>query len=65
MNQRSLITRLRKADPVAGREAADDPGLRRARIDAILASTAPLRWRRVPPTPHDGAAHHARGTAGP
>jgi hypothetical protein len=41
MNQRSLITRLRKADPVAGREAADDPGLRRARIDAILASSSP------------------------
>jgi hypothetical protein len=41
MNQRSLITRLRKADPVAGREAADDPSLWRARIDAILASSSP------------------------
>jgi hypothetical protein len=39
MNQRTLITRLRDGDPVAGRRAADDPALRRARVDAILASS--------------------------
>jgi hypothetical protein len=38
MNQRTLMTRLRNADPAAGRELVDDAGLRRARVEAILAS---------------------------
>jgi hypothetical protein len=41
MNKRTLITRLRNADPASRLRLADDPNLGRARIDAILASTDP------------------------
>ena len=41
MKEHASITRLRQADPAAGREMAVDPDLRRARVEAILASTGP------------------------
>jgi hypothetical protein len=41
MIEHTVITRLRQADPAAGRDVAIDPGLRRARVEAILASTSP------------------------
>jgi hypothetical protein len=41
MNEHAVITRLRRADPAAGRDVATDPDLRRARVEAILASSGP------------------------
>jgi hypothetical protein len=41
MTEHAVITRLRQADPANGRDAALDPRVRRARVEAILASTGP------------------------
>jgi hypothetical protein len=54
MNEHALITRLQGGDPAAGRDLVVDPALRRARVEAILASTEiepvapPSRRRRFP-----------------
>jgi hypothetical protein len=50
MNQRTVLDRLRSADPADGRHVVDDPGLRRERFEAILRSTSPdpLPARRRP-----------------
>jgi hypothetical protein len=38
MTEHAVITRLRQADPAAGLDVVIDPGLRRARVESIMAS---------------------------
>ena len=51
MNEHAVVTRLRQADPAAGRDVTIAPGLRRVRVEAILASTSPDPVAPPPPRP--------------
>jgi hypothetical protein len=49
VNENSVIRRLRRADPAAGRDVVDEPDLRRARVEAILTSSRPDSLAATPP----------------
>jgi hypothetical protein len=64
VNQRTVIARLRNADPANRRQLVDDADRRRARIDAILASAGPDPLADAPARPRRSARmRYRRGVA--